>query len=80
MTLIRCLTLTFLSVAMISGCVTKPDARPPVSGFCDYAEPIYYSREDNLTPETKRQIVRHDEVGELLCGWNGKPKTPVSTT
>lgn len=66
-----------IGVAMISGCVTKT-APLPVSGFCDYAEPIFYSRKDDLTPETKRQIVRHNEVGELLCKWKPKARPPVN--
>jgi hypothetical protein len=51
--------------------VIKP-ATPGIQ-FCDVSNPIYLSRHDELTPETKRQILAHDKTGETICGW-GKYK------
>lgn len=49
----------------ISGCATNPIFKDD----CDWAQPILPSRSDVLTPETKRQILAHNEAGEKLCGW-----------
>ncbi|EPK2688480.1 hypothetical protein MEE37_005461, partial [Klebsiella pneumoniae] len=56
------LTMSFL----LTGCVIK---QPQGLLFCETASPIYISRDDVLTQETKRQILAHDIVGERVCGW-----------
>jgi hypothetical protein len=49
----------------IGGCATSPIFKDD----CDWARPILPSRSDVLTPETKRQILAHNQAGEKLCGW-----------
>ncbi|KYL88389.1 hypothetical protein SQ54_21895 [Klebsiella pneumoniae] len=55
-------TMSFL----LTGCVIKQHQS---LSFCETASPIYISRDDVLTQETKRQILAHDVVGERVCGW-----------
>lgn len=62
------LTMSFL----LTGCVIK---QPQGLLFCETASPIYISRDDVLTQETKRQILTHDIVGERVCGWGGNNHT-----
>lgn len=62
------LTMSFL----LTGCVIK---QPQGLLFCEIASPIYISRDDALTQETKRQILAHDIVGERVCGWGGSYHT-----
>lgn len=45
------------------------------SDFCAIARPIYISRADVLTDGTAREILNHNEKGELFCGW--KTSEPV---
>ncbi|CAM6645456.1 Lipoprotein [Klebsiella pneumoniae] len=54
---------------LLTGCVIKPQQGLL---FCETANPIYLSKEDQLTQESKRQILAHDIVGERVCGW-GQP-------
>lgn len=51
---------------LLTGCVTKPQQGLL---FCETASPIYLSKEDKLTQESKRQILAHDIIGERVCGW-----------
>ena len=53
-----------LIVALLSGCATSGHG-----DFCDTASPIYLTYFDTLTPDTARQILKHNETGEALCGW-----------
>lgn len=46
----------------LTGCATEPT---PV---CQVFDPIYVSRYDVLTTETKRQIVEHNELTAILKG------------
>lgn len=62
--------MTALIASLISGCASEPVIQ---GDFCDHARAIFPSRDDVLTPETKRQILFHDELGAALCGW-----TPAS--
>lgn len=57
---------------LLTGCVIKPQ-----QGFlfCETANPIYLSKEDKLTQESKRQILAHDIVGERVCGWRHSNRT-----
>lgn len=57
-------------LSLISGCAKKETVNP--GSFCEVARAIYPSRQDVLTPETKRQILLHDKTGAALCGWDGK--------
>ena len=54
-----------LTAALTAGCATSPVFKDD----CDWAKPILPSKADVLTPETKRQILAHNETGEKLCGW-----------
>lgn len=36
---------------------------------CDWAAPIRPSLADQLTSDTQRQILAHNETGSKLCGW-----------
>lgn len=53
--------LTFLS-ACTSGRVNDVT-------FCSTAHPIYMSPGDQVSADTGRQILSHDETGQILCGW-----------
>lgn len=61
----KLIVLTFLS-AQIAGCGIRQDVP---AAACDWASPIWISRQDHLSAETLRQIVIHNETGERLCGW-----------
>ena len=55
-----------LSIAVLTaGCATDPRLR----NDCDWAQPIEPSRADQLTRQTKAQILAHNEAGAKLCGW-----------
>lgn len=69
---LRCLTLMLISGFLI-GCATKYEPAP-APAFCTIGRAIYPSHEDVMTPETKRQILAHDELGARLCGWGPKTK------
>lgn len=54
--------VTMLSVlALISGCATS-------GNYCDVARAIRPSVEDQMTPDTKRQILSENEKVAKLCG------------
>lgn len=54
--------VTTLSVlALISGCATS-------GNYCDVARAIRPSVEDQMTPDTKRQILSENEKVAKLCG------------
>lgn len=57
---------------LLTGCVIKPQKGLL---FCETASPIYLSKEDKLTQESKRQILAHDIVGERVCGWGKSNRT-----
>ncbi len=57
---------------LLTGCVIKPQQGLL---FCETANPIYLSKEDKLTQESKRQILAHDIVGERVCGWRHSNRT-----
>ncbi|AKL03844.1 hypothetical protein AB184_00775 (plasmid) [Klebsiella oxytoca] len=57
---------------LLTGCVIKPQQGLL---FCETASPIYLSKEDKLTQESKRQILAHDIVGERVCGWGHSNRT-----
>ena len=57
---------------LLTGCVIKPQQGRL---FCETANPIYLSKEDTLTQESKRQILAHDIVGERVCGWGNQNHT-----
>lgn len=57
---------------LLTGCVIK---QPQELLFCDIASPVYISRDDTLTQETKRQILTHDIIGERVCGWGRRNHT-----
>jgi hypothetical protein len=55
------MTLLLISVSA-SGCVTAS------GNYCDVARAIRPSVMDNMTAETKRQILAENEKMEKLCG------------
>lgn len=57
---------------LLTGCVIKPQQGLL---FCETASPIYLSKEDKLTQESKRQILAHDIIGERVCGWGQSNRT-----
>lgn len=59
---------------LLTGCVIKQHQS---LSFCETASPIYISRDDVLTQETKRQILAHDVVGERVCGWGRSNHTSL---
>jgi hypothetical protein len=74
--------------AVLAGCKTCPPPPPPVppevvvktvkvDTACDWDEAIYIDPiNDKLTPETYRQIDKHNRTGADRCGW--KPKTKAT--
>lgn len=50
-----------LMLALASGCATS-------GSYCDIARPVRPSVDDNMTPETKRQILTENQKLEKLCG------------
>lgn len=62
----RCVGVLMLLVILLSGCVGG-NARG--LDVCAPWKPLYVTAEDRITPETAREIVAHNEVGERLCGW-----------
>lgn len=52
------------ATSLLAGCMDPP---PVVRSDCDWAEPIFPSRND--TPGTKRQMLLHDRKGIKNCGW-----------
>lgn len=60
------MTLTaFLLLLSATGCAHGGNVTDGCLGW----QPIYVSRDDDLTDETARQILAHNEVGEQRCGW-----------
>ena len=50
----------------MSGCVT---GGPKTDLGCTWAKPIYLNRADQLTTDTARAILAHNETGAERCGW-----------
>jgi hypothetical protein len=65
MRLRSCLRLSVIAV-LIAGCGIDPGATDVA---CDWAAPIRPSRADQLTEDTARQILIHNETGARICGW-----------
>ena len=57
--------MLLLTAVTIAGCATDPLTRSDY----DWAQPIMPSRKDVLSRQTNEQIVSHNEVGEITCGW-----------
>ncbi|WCK22715.1 hypothetical protein [Agrobacterium pusense] len=55
------LTTMMLIVVLLSGCATS-------GSYCDIARPVRPSIDDQMTPETKRQILTENEKLQKLCG------------
>ena len=62
-----CLTALLLGSCVGSGSETTP------TDFCQLAAPIWIGNEDELTDETARQILRHNNRYEVLCGEEPAP-------
>lgn len=50
-----------LMMLLASGCATS-------GNYCDIARPVRPSIDDQMTPETKRQILAENEKLQKLCG------------
>lgn len=63
------LSIIFLIVLGCSGSRPPQVVMPPViiDATCDWAGPIYVSREDVLTDETARQILSHNRSWSSIC-------------
>lgn len=53
-----------LAMLSVSGCESVGPATEP---GCEWAQPIYVSRDDVLTEGTARQILRHNETWAANC-------------
>ena len=63
--MLRLPALLSVTVALLAGCATDGLFQTD----CDWAAPIRPSRADQLTDDTARQILVHNETGARLCGW-----------
>lgn len=54
--------LALATMLLASACVDGS-----ATDFCAVAQPIFVSRGDQLTSETVRQLVAHNETWEALC-------------
>lgn len=54
------MTLALMTL-LASGCATG-------GNYCDIARPVRPSVDDQMTPETKRQILTENEKLQKLCG------------
>ena len=52
-----------LTAALLTGCASTGR----VTNFCDLAAPVYISKQDQLTDETARQILTHNEIWQRVC-------------
>lgn len=52
-----------MATMLLTGCATNG----PVTSYCTIAQPIYVSEGDTFTPETARDILRHNETWSKLC-------------
>ena len=71
-----CLLAPLLSSCALIGRATDPTPVPQVvtntrivDTGCDWNQPIYISKQDVLTDETAREILEHDKMGVVKCGW-----------
>ena len=69
--MLKRLSIGVAMMMFVSACATAgPETVATNEGeFCLIAEPIYVSVEDELTGETARAILRHNEMGAEMCGW-----------
>lgn len=51
-------------LAILPACVTRG---PGTEAACNIFSPIGSSTRD--TVETRREIVRHNKIGQAVCGW-----------
>lgn len=58
--------MLFLTSLSLTACATNGQD----GDFCALAHPIYLDKQDRLTPVTARTILKHDETGRVMCGWN----------
>lgn len=58
--------ISWLLILMLIGCSSN---QPVASEFCAVAKPIYLAQADDLTVETLKEIIGHNETGRKLCGW-----------
>lgn len=61
----RWTALLLVSLTLLGACTT---AGPGID-VCGPWRPILVSRQDQLTDQTARQILAHNETGERLCHW-----------
>lgn len=54
-----------LMMISLNACATNTDG----ISWCDRDSAIMISRDDILTPGTARQILKHNEIGEVICKW-----------
>ena len=54
-----------LVVTLLTGCASSG---PVTESYCNTAGPIYVGQDDQLTDETARQILSHNETWASICG------------
>jgi hypothetical protein len=71
-----CLTVLLLTSYAVIGCAGAPTPTPTQMAisatqpdFCATALPIYISKDDKISDDTARQILKHNLTGRKLCNW-----------
>lgn len=62
-----------MTIPLCAACTTAGPAPTAVDTGCDWTRPIYVSAEDQLTPSTARQVLRHNETRAAICAPTNKP-------
>lgn len=52
---------------VISGCAKTPTIKIVENDFCIYSKPIFIGEEDQISADTARQILYHNELFEEIC-------------
>ena len=59
-------TLPLALMMFSASCASGSETDVP---FCDWAFPIYVSKDDKFTGNTAREILEYNDHGAALCGW-----------
>lgn len=54
-----------LAILMLTASCSHGQGNSP----CDLFHPIYLEKGDNMTLNTEREILSHNETGRIACGW-----------
>lgn len=61
------ISIALLILMSITSCALSTSA---IRDWCKEDHVITVSKFDNLTAGTERQILTHNEVGTVVCGWH----------